>query len=63
MILGKVNAVDDGIPIIWMSAIYCSIFGQDFWLTTFKVFGEAYPINKIIATGIIFAGFSNLSFK
>jgi ethanolaminephosphotransferase len=31
MILGTINAVDDGIPIIWMSAIYSAIFGQSFW--------------------------------
>jgi ethanolaminephosphotransferase len=28
MILGKFNAVDDGIPVIWMCSIYSSIFGQ-----------------------------------
>ena len=44
MILGKVNAVDDGIPVIWMAAIYSSIFGQDIWLTPFKIFGKEYPL-------------------
>lgn len=61
MILGKVNAVDDGIPVIWIAAIYSSVFGQDLWLTPFKILGKEYPINEIIATAIIFAGFSNLS--
>lgn len=28
MILGEVNAVDDGIPIVWMLGIISFIFGQ-----------------------------------
>lgn len=33
MILGKFNAVDDRIPIIWVFAFYSAIFGQDVWKT------------------------------
>lgn len=31
MILGKVNAVDDGIPVIWICAFVSAALGQDFW--------------------------------
>jgi hypothetical protein len=31
MILGKVNAVDDGIPTIWMLGLFTYFMGQSFW--------------------------------
>ena len=31
MILGEVNAVDDGIPTVWMLSLFTFFIGQDFW--------------------------------
>lgn len=45
MILGKFNAVDDGIPIIWVFAFYSAIFGQDVWKTEIMIFGTKYLLN------------------
>lgn len=56
MILGKVNAVDDGIPVIWMCSIYSTFFGQDLWVTPINIFGQTYPLCSVIATSIVFAG-------
>lgn len=56
MILGKVNAVDDGIPVIWMCAFYSAIFGQSFWLTPVTIFGTTMALNSLIAWSIAFSG-------
>jgi ABC-type uncharacterized transport system permease subunit len=37
MILGRVNAVDDGIPLTWLMAFFTFFIGQEFWRDT-KVF-------------------------
>jgi ethanolaminephosphotransferase len=58
MILGKFNAVDDGIPVIWISAFVSAIFGQDFWRTPITLLGETYPLNECIATTVAVAGIS-----
>jgi ethanolaminephosphotransferase len=58
MILGKINAVDDGIPGIWILAFYSAIFGQDLWLTPIHLFGNVYLLNEVILFGIIIAGIS-----
>ena len=34
LFLGKINAVDDGIPFVSFLAFITFIFGQDFWFTT-----------------------------
>jgi len=62
MILGKVNAVDDGIPVVWMLAIFSSIFGQEIWMQPVNIFGTTLLVNQLIAYGIIAAGFSILLF-
>lgn len=59
MILGKFNAVDDGIPIIWMLALFCSVFGQDFFKTQFTLFGTTHFLNASIAKVIAWSGLSN----
>jgi hypothetical protein len=33
MILGKFNAVDDGIPAVWIIAMLTSVLGQEMWFT------------------------------
>ena len=38
MVLGTVNGVDDGIPIIWASAFLCGIFGQSIFKAPVTIF-------------------------
>ena len=56
MVLGPVNAVDDGIPIIWISAFWSAIFGQGVWRTPISIFGVTYGLNAVIASSIVVAG-------
>lgn len=59
MILGKVNAVDDGIPVIWMCAFVSAVLGQDFWKTEVAIFGGKYMVCECIAISVAFGGISN----
>jgi hypothetical protein len=34
MILGNINAVDDGIPTVWMLGLFTYFMGQSFWSQT-----------------------------
>ncbi len=34
LVLGEINAVDDGIPTVWMLSIFTFFVGQDFWTKT-----------------------------
>jgi len=56
MILGTVNAVDDGIPVIWITAFLSALFGQNFWRTPITILGETYGLNTVIATTVVIAG-------
>ena len=59
MVLGRINAVDDGIPVIWLCAFYSAIFGQNLWRIPFTIFSKQYLLNTVIATSMVFAGISN----
>lgn len=61
MLLGVVNAVDDGIPVIWATSLFCSLCGQDIWLIPIQVWGTTYQLNDLIVTGILFSGLSKLA--
>jgi len=56
MILGKFNAVDDGIPVVWMCAIVTSVLGQKMWLTPVHLFGSTWLLNDLFARSIIGMG-------
>ena len=58
MILGKFNAVDDGIPVIWICAFVSAILGQDFWKAEVALFGGKYILCECIAASIAFGGIS-----
>lgn len=58
MILGKVNAVDDGIPVIWMCAFYSAVFGQSVWRTEIAIFG-GYQLGECIAISVAISGVGN----
>lgn len=45
MILGKFNGVDDGLPIIWTTALLASVFGQAFWRVPVSIFGHTFLVN------------------
>ncbi len=57
MILGKVNAVDDGIPVVWTCAIASAVFGQSLWLQEVTILGSTFMVNELVAKGIIAMGF------
>lgn len=57
MILGKFNGVDDGIPIIWMTAFFTAIFGQAIWRTPVEIFGYTNSVGNLIAYSVIVASF------
>lgn len=59
MILGKVNAVDDGIPVIWVCAFVSAALGQDFWRAEVAIFGGKYIVCECIAMIVAFGGISN----
>lgn len=40
MILGEINAVDDGIPAVWLMGIFTFVFGQEFWVRPLGHFWE-----------------------
>lgn len=56
MFLSKVNAVDDGIPIIWISACIAAVVGQAFWRTQVTVWGEVYTYAELTAIIIALSG-------
>ena len=62
MILGTVNAVDDGIPIIWFCAFISGIHGQDMWKVPVTLFGQTYALNYILAVMIFLSTFGNSTF-
>lgn len=45
MILGKFNGVDEGIPIIWLSALLTAALGQDFWKLPLSIAGHTVLVN------------------
>lgn len=50
MILGEINAVDDGIPAVWILSFITFVFGQKIWVHTFA---EIWDIE--LAPNICFA--------
>jgi hypothetical protein len=57
MVLGPVNAVDDGIPIVWMLGILTFVFGQQIWINSINIFGTIVPIQNFFAYIVILSGF------
>ena len=55
MNLGRVNAVDDGIPIIYFLALFTIYTGQDFWTREFM----GIPRNTLFIYSIFAASFCN----
>lgn len=56
MILGKFNAVDDGIPGVWLCAVLSAFLGQEMWLTPIELFGQTWLLNDLFARSIIGMG-------
>ncbi len=57
MILGVVNAVDDGIPAIALFSFYSAIFGQSLWLT--PILGND-NLGSLVAKFVAFSGVSKI---
>lgn len=54
MILGEINAVDDGIPAVWMLGIFTFFMGQRFWTKPFAEFWDIDITPSIcVAYGIL----------
>ncbi len=53
MILGKVNGVDDGIPLIWMCAFVSGFLGQAFWKLPVTILGLNLHVNEIFIYVVI----------
>lgn len=63
MILGEINAVDDGIPAVWMLASFTFFFGQDFWTQSLGLFWDIEVTPSIcFAYGILFSSICNFQF-
>ena len=45
MTLGKVNGVDDGIPIIWAFGFLSSVIGQSYWRMPVTLLGHSFLVN------------------